>query len=89
MSVLELTVVVLYILLIALSAVMIQMLDLGRRLREEREIQVVETKEQFVDASFDASDSEEEETPFDPSKETYSMTENPILRHRVVDEQVD
>jgi len=73
---------------------MIQTLDLARKLREEKEIQVVDTKEEFAEAPFE-EDSDEEETPFDPSKESYTMTENPILRHRNVDsetpwvEQVD
>lgn len=95
MSVLELTVVVLYLLLIAMSAVMIQMLDLGRRMREQQEsMKVVETEEKFAESSFEDTDSEEEEA-FDPSKENYTMTENPILRHRSVEtetpwvEQVD
>jgi len=88
MSVLELTVVVLYLLLLAMSILMIQMLDLGRRLREQQEsIKVVETEEEFVDTAFEEDDSEEEKAPFDPSKEDYTMTENPILRHRTVESE--
>jgi len=81
MSVLELTVVVLYMLLLGMSIAMIQILQLTR---EER-VKTVKDEDFLVQSELEEPDSEEEKTPFDPQKEDYAMTENPMLRHRNVE----
>jgi hypothetical protein len=82
MTVLELTVVVLYMLLLGMSIAMIQILQLTR---EERGMTVKKEEDFLVQSELEEPDSDEEKTPFDPQKEDYAMTENPMLRHRNVE----
>ncbi len=66
----------------------IQMLNPGKAVREAlhpETIEAVESNEKFVQAEFEEPDSDSEQEPFNPEKENFTMTENPMLRHRKVE----
>ncbi len=85
LTVLEFTIFGLHLLFLLAALVAIQTLNPGKAIRE---VQVQESQEAFVEKEWEEPDSEEE-TSFDPTAQTYTMTENPMLRHRKVDTQDD
>lgn len=52
------------------------------------QFRVEETNEKFDEKQFEEPDSDEEPV-FDPSKENYTMMENPMLRRRIAAEEGD
>lgn len=78
LTVLEFTIFGLHLLFLLAALVAIQTLNPGKAIRE---VQVQDTQEAFVEKEWEEPDSEEE-TSFDPTAQTYTMTENPMLRHR-------
>lgn len=90
MTLLEFTVFGLYLSFLLAAIVTIQMLE-----QKRIQFRVEETEEKFVESpnAEEEPSSEEEETaeesPFNPETEPYTMTENPMLRHRVVDQELD
>jgi hypothetical protein len=64
--------------------IIIQILNPGKAMREAMEIRYEETKEKFVQSEFEEPESDED-VPFDPAQETFTMTENPMLRNRKVE----
>ena len=79
LSVLEFTIFGLHLFFLLVALVVIQSLNAGKTIRE---FQVQETEEAFVEKEWDQEESDGEESPFDPTSEPYTMTENPMLRHR-------
>lgn len=47
---------------------------------------VEDTQEKLVESELEEPDSDDENPPFNPETEDYTMTENPMLRHRNVTE---
>ena len=91
MTLLEFTVFGLYLLFLIVAMVTVQVVE-AKRLQ----IRVEDTDEKFVETAEEEEEEEEEvteeggeEPPFNPEVEPYTMTENPMLRHRVVDQEVD
>lgn len=82
----ELIVLSVYITTIIVAILAIQILNPGQAIRESMKVQ--ETNEKFVQADFEEPDSDEE-PPFNPQTEEYTMEENPMLRHRNVGNQVE
>lgn len=75
----------LYITMLTSVIVAIQVFNVGKLTRE---MQTVEFKEeQCVETEFEEPDSDDERPPFNPETETYEMTENPMLRHRSVEQK--
>lgn len=100
MSLLEFTIFGFYLAFLVAGIVTIQMLEASRlQLRgEETEEKFAETSALEEPSSDEASAEEEdlveeppseEAPPFNPETEPYTMTENPMLRHRIVDQEID
>jgi len=73
LSLLEFTIFTLHLLVLLTALIVIQTLNPGKVIREYNEEQTLRTKE---------LEDQAQEVPFDPTTETYTMTENPMLRHR-------
>lgn len=89
MTLLEFTVFGLYLGFLLAAILTIQALE-----QQRLQFRVEETEEKFVETTdtLEEPSSEEEvgeEPPFNPETEPYTMTENPMLRHRVVDQELD
>lgn len=82
MSFLEFFILVSYLCLLASVIVAIQVFQLGKPVKETQNLEIVE--EPFLESESEL----EEKKPFNPETEDYTMTENPMLRHRSI-EQVD
>lgn len=80
LTLLEFTVFGIYLAMILVSIVIIQTYTPVKQI-QEAELDSSETVEE--------ADSDVQEEPFDPTKESYTMTENPILRHRFSQEKND
>ncbi len=78
----EFTIFILYLFSLASFVTIVYILNPGRAIREAMDIRYQETNEKFVNLEWEEPDSDEEIKPFDPAKEDYTMTENPMLRHR-------
>jgi hypothetical protein len=88
MSPLEFVVFALYMTFLLFAIVTIQSLEASRlQMRgEESEETLVESETVEESAS---EDERVEEASFSAESEEYTMTENPMLRHRIVDQEVD
>ena len=91
MTLLEFILLGFYLALLLAAMVTIQMLE-SQRLQ----LRVEETAEKFVESGSFEEPSSDDEVPLqeaaDPEKDEYSMTENPMFRHRTVhgnQEEVD
>ena len=82
MNFLEFLTFAIYLSFLASIILALQIYNPGKQIREA--IHIEESDEKFDEKVFEEPDSDEEEVPFDPSKEDYTMTENPMLRHRNV-----
>lgn len=82
MNMFEFTVFAIYLIMLTLALVGIQYFNPGKVVREEMPIQF--TEEIRSDSEVEEASSEEENPPFHPETESYTMTENAILRHRIV-----
>lgn len=78
MTLFEFFIVGFYLAMLTSLMVAIQVLDASRIVRES--LAVEQSDEKFAD-------SDDECTPFNPETETYEMTENPMLRHRIVEQK--
>ena len=89
MTLLEFLIFGIYLAMITASLIMIQIYNPGAAIREHMTIE--DKGEPFVNQELEEPDSEPDtkdaKAPFDPEKETYTMTENPILRHRNVEQE--
>ncbi len=60
------------------------------RLANKQQLTIEDTDEKFVQSELEEPESDDEHPPFNPETETYTMTENPMLRHRISEmEMVD
>ena len=83
MNMFEFTVFGIYLTMLTLTIAAIQYFNPGNVVREEMTIEY--TEEKVAESELEEPDSSEgENPPFHPETESYTMTENPILRHRVV-----
>ena len=82
MNMFEFTVFAIYLALLTLTIVAIQYFNPDKVVREEMPIQF--TEETLSDSEVEEASSEEENPPFHPEREFHAMTENQILRHRIV-----
>lgn len=84
MTLLEFTIFALYLAMITFTIVLIQIYNPGQFVRKPMEFAIEESLETFDEKVFEEpiSDSDAEPESFDPTKESYTMTENPMLRHR-------
>jgi hypothetical protein len=73
-----------YLAMLLALIVGVQVYNPSKFVRESLEVQ--ESTEPFVESELIDPDSDEDQV-FDPSKETYTMTENPMLRHRISESQ--
>lgn len=80
----EFTVFGMYLAILLAIIVGIQVYNPGKHMRESFDVQ--ESTETFAESDFQEPDSDEE-VEYDPSKENFTMTENPMLRHRNVETQ--
>jgi hypothetical protein len=83
----EFTILGLYLATLLAFLVAIQVMNPGKAIREAlhpETMEGVESDEQFAELELEEPDSDEE-VPFDPTKEAFTMTENPMLRHRKVE----
>lgn len=87
MSLLEFFILAIYLSFLTSVIVAIQVLNPGKAMREAQKVEVVE--EPFLESELEEPESEEEKAPFNPETEQYTMTENPMLRHRNVMDDVD
>ena len=78
MSFLEFFILAIYLSFLLSVIVVIQVLNPGKAIREAQKVEVVE--EPFLD-------SEDEKPEFNPETEEYEMTENPMLRHRKIEQK--
>ena len=84
----EFTIFGLYLATLLAFLVTIQVMNPGKAIREAMEVRYEESKEKFAELEFEEPPSEsDEDVSFDPAKESFTMTENPMLRHRKVDTQ--
>lgn len=84
MNMFEFTVFGIYLTMLTLTIVAIQYFNPGKAVREELTIEY--TEEKMSESELEEPDSSEgENPPFNPETECYTMTENPILRHRLVE----
>jgi hypothetical protein len=72
----------LYLAILTISILCIQIYNPGKQVRETLHPETAESVVEEPD-----SDSDVEEEPFDPNKESFTMVENPMLRHRTVQEE--
>lgn len=81
----EFTVFGIYLALMTLTILLLQIYNPGKQIRETIEY----SQKEFAESVFEEpdSDSDGEEKTFDPTKETFAMTENPMLRRRVAQEE--
>lgn len=87
MSLLEFLIFGLYLAMLTLGIIGVQILE-QMRLANKQQITVEDTNEKFVQSELEEPDSEDDHPPFNPETETFTMTENPMLRHRNVEQQV-
>ena len=87
MSLLEFLIFGLYLAMLSLGIVGVQILE-QMRLANIRQLTIEDTDEKFVESELEEPDSDDEQKPFNPETEDYAMTENPMLRHRNVEQQV-
>ncbi len=83
MSLLEFLVFGLYLAMLTLGIIGVQILE-EMRLSNKQQITVEDTGEKFAESEFEEPVSEDEHPPFNPETEDFTMTENPMLRHRNV-----
>ena len=81
MTLLEFLIFGLYLAMLTLGMIGVQILE-QMRLSNKQEVVAEETNEKFVELELEEPESDDEQPPFNPETETYTMTENPILRHR-------
>lgn len=79
MTLFEFTVFGIYLAMLLLSILFLQIYNPGKQTQEA----ILDSNETGEEAD---SDSDVQEEPFDPTKESYTMMENPMLRHRNVTE---
>jgi hypothetical protein len=84
MSFLEFFILGSYLCLLASVIVAIQVFQLGKTIEDKKEQTLEIVEEPFLESESEL----EEKKPFNPETEEYTMTENPMLRHRSI-EQVD
>lgn len=83
MTLLEFTIFGIYFAMLTITIVLIQIYNPGQYARRPIEFAIEESLETFDEKVFEEPDSDSEaEESFDPTKETFTMTENPMLRHR-------
>ncbi len=75
----------LYLATLTIAIVGIQIVNPGKAIRENLAIE--DMPEKTANAEMEEPDSEEDHPPFNPETEDYTMTENPMLRHRNVEQQ--
>jgi hypothetical protein len=73
-----------YLCLLTSIIVVIQVYQPGKTLEDKKEQTLEIVEEPFLESESEL----EEKKPFNPETEEYTMTENPMLRHRSI-EQVD
>jgi len=87
MSLLEFLIFGLYLAMLTLGILGVQILE-QMRLANMKQLTIEDSSEKFVESEFEEPDSDDEQAPFNPDTEQYTMTENPMLRHRNVEQQV-
>ena len=85
MTLLEFLIFGLYLAMLTLGIIGVQILE-EMRLANKQQITVEDTDEKFVQSELEEPASDDEQPPFNPETEQYTMTENPMLRHRNVAE---
>ena len=82
MTLLEFLIFGIYLAMLTLGIIGVQILE-QMRLDNKQQITIEDTNEKFVQSEFEEPDSDDEQPPFNPETEQYTMTENPMLRHRI------
>jgi len=80
MSLFEFFILGIYLSFLTSIIVLIQVFNPGKMTREYQTMKVLESE-------FEEPESEDERPPFNPETEEYTMTENPMLRHRIVEQK--
>lgn len=70
----------LYLAMLIAAMVGIQILDARRPVHQT--ITVLDSQEKFVQSELEEPESDDDTRPFEPEKEEFTMTENPMFRHR-------
>lgn len=88
MSLLEFLIFGLYLAMLTLGILGVQILE-QMRLANSKQLSIEDSNEKFVQSELEEPDSEDEQpASFNPESEDYTMTENPMIRHRNVEQQV-
>jgi hypothetical protein len=87
MSLLEFLIFGIYLAMLALGIVGVQLLE-QMRLANLQHLSIEDTQDKVIDSELEEPESDDEQKPFNPDSEDYTMTENPMLRHRNVEQQV-
>ena len=88
MNTFEILIFTIYFSMLLVSLVAIQIYNPGKLVREQMVVE--NTDEKFIQSEFEEPDSDcdNNKPSFNPETETYTMTENPILRRRHSEEAI-
>jgi hypothetical protein len=81
MTLLEFLIFGLYLAMLTLGILGVQILE-EMRLKNKQLVVLEDSDEKFVESELEEPSSEDEHPPFNPESEDFTMTENPMLRHR-------